>query len=138
MQVSFLQLYWKKRLWYMYFLMNSARSLRHLFYRIFPGDCCSSTEKYFPNKTIKSPPEKKIETAGKKSNSTRILFQVFFFIYPFWNIKSKILLLLFKNLFIPLFSIHWKHLETGFVYYRNLFLTLGKLLLISVNLFENK
>ena len=47
LQVSILQLHWKKGLQHSCFLMNFARYLRHLFYRTPPGDCFCSTEKIF-------------------------------------------------------------------------------------------
>ena len=89
-------------------LMNFARYLKHLFYRPTLGDSFCSTEKYF------TPSEKrrKMETAGKKSNSTcrkvlkHYLLQVFISSY-----YSKKVLFLFS---LHTFTFHWKHvfLET--------------------------
>ena len=99
LQVSILQLYWKKRLRCRCFLMNFARYITRLFYRIPPGDRFYSAEKYFITKIVKSPLEKerKLETTYKKTNDTR------------WKKTEALLtsgphiLLLFKNLFITLF-----------------------------------
>ena len=67
LQVSVLQFHWKKGLEHRCFLVNFARYLRHIFYRIPPDD-----ENYFINKIVKNPLEKreKIETACKKNNHT--------------------------------------------------------------------
>ena len=55
LQVSILQLHWKKGLQHSCFLMNFARYLRHLFYRTPPGDCFCSTEKIFYQQNSKEP-----------------------------------------------------------------------------------
>ena len=47
LQVSILQLHWKKELQHRCFLMNFARHLRHLFYRTPPAGYFCSTEKIF-------------------------------------------------------------------------------------------
>ena len=72
LQVSILQLHWKKGLQHRSFLMNFARYLRHLFYRTPLDESFCSTEKYFTNKIVKNPlrKEKKVETACKKNNDT--------------------------------------------------------------------
>ena len=47
LQVSILQLHWKKGLQHRCFLMNFARHLRHTFYGTPPGDYFCFTEKIF-------------------------------------------------------------------------------------------
>ena len=107
LQVSILQLHWKKGLQHRCFLMNFARYLRHLFYRTPPGDCFCSTEKYFTNKIVKNPliKEKKMETACKKKNNTeqKLNYYLDEVSIPFYD--SKIYLFLFSQL--PM--IYWKH-----------------------------
>ena len=140
--MSILQLHWKKRLQYRYFLMNFARYIRYLFYRTSSGDCFCSTEKYFTTKLVKSTLEKE-QSLGAACKKNKIhaekklkhcLHQVFIFFY-----YSKISLLLFSLL--P--RKHWKHefIETmqshwGFIYYRKLFLTFSNLTLTPVS-FKN-
>ena len=73
LQVSILQLHWKKGLQHRCFLMNFARYLRHSFYRRPPGDYFCSTEEIFYQQISKEPLRKgeKMETAGKENNHTR-------------------------------------------------------------------
>ena len=73
LQVSILQLHWKKGLQHRCFLMNFARYLRHSFYRRPPGDYFCSTEEIFYQQISKEPLRKgeKMETAGKENNDTR-------------------------------------------------------------------
>ena len=68
--------------------MNFARYLRH-----FQATASVPTEKYFTNKIVKSPLQKKLETAGKKNNDIRRE-----------KTSSLHIFLLFKKFFIPLFS----------------------------------
>ena len=71
LQVSILQLDWKKGLQHRCFLMNFARYLRHLFDRTPPCDCFCSTEKCFTNKIAKNPwVKKKNGNTCKKNNVT--------------------------------------------------------------------
>ena len=82
--------------------MNFARYLRHLIYRNPPSNFCS-TEKYFTNKIVKSPPKKekkKVQTLikktkQKKTHTEKNLSTTY--------IKSYILLL-FKTVFIHPFA----------------------------------
>ena len=71
LQVSILQLHWKKGLQHRCFQMNGARYLIHHFYRSTPRDCFCSVEKYFINKIRENPLRKeKMETPWKKNNDT--------------------------------------------------------------------
>ena len=54
LQVTILQLHWKKGLLHRCFLMNFARYLRQRFYRTPPGDCFCFNEKYFTKKVEKN------------------------------------------------------------------------------------
>ena len=110
--------------------MNFARYLRHLFFRIPPGDYLFYGKIfYLQNSKEFSEKREKIETACKKSNhagktKTESIFA-----------SSLDILLLFKNVFISAFLASYDILKTrGFrnnaiplrtIYYRKLFLTFG-------------
>ena len=125
-QVYILQLYWRKRLRYICFLINFERYLKAPFYRTLPGDCFCSTEKHFTNKIGKSPlkKEKQLETPGKKNNNTRrkkyFLHKVLIplTIQPIWYSSF-----LCSSWYIESTSVQKQcRYNRGFIYYRKSFL----------------
>ena len=138
LHVSILQLNRKKKLRCRCFLMNFARHLIHLFYRIPPGDFFCSEKKYFCIKIVKIALKKEKTwkllvtktTIHPEKKLKHYLHQVFISFY----VKIS----LFHFSLLPM--IHWKHvlLETmqshwQFIYYRKLLLSFGNLTLISVS-----
>ena len=72
LQVSILQIHWKKVLQHRCFLVNFARYLRHFFTEHLQVTISVLRKKCFINKIVKNPPikRKKMETACKKNNHT--------------------------------------------------------------------
>ena len=92
------------------------RDIRQIPYRTPPGDCFCSTEKYFSKKKNSERYSENWKQLVKKNSGIR---RKKFFIRSFSR---------FHDILKETIQFHW-----GFIYHRKLFLSVGKMTLISVN-----